>query len=199
MTHPGSAIAALWGAWAISWLVAAVWSRDTQKRLGLGPEVAYRIPLIVGGALLFVRAHGYEGPLRLWHPGWLAAWACVALVAAGFAFAWWARLYLGNLWSASVTLKEGHRIVDTGPYAIVRHPIYTGLLLSVFATSGAKGTVPGIVGALLVTLGFWMKARAEEAWLRQELGAEAYDAYRRRVPMLLPFGPRYSDSPPPAG
>jgi protein-S-isoprenylcysteine O-methyltransferase Ste14 len=190
MSNPGSVIAALWGAWAISWMVAALWSRSTQKRLSLGPEVAYRVPIIVGGVFLFIRAHGYDGPLRLWYPTWMAAWVCVALVALGFVFTWWARIYLGNLWSASVTLKEGHRIVDTGPYAIVRHPIYTGLLLAVFATAGVKGTVYGIVGALLVTLGFWMKARTEEAWLREQLGAEAYDAYRKRVPMLLPFGPR---------
>jgi protein-S-isoprenylcysteine O-methyltransferase Ste14 len=195
--NPGKAIAALWGAWAISWLVAALWSRQARKRLALGPEFAYRVPIIVGGVFLFIRTHGYEGPLRLWHPSWMAAWLCAALVALGFAFTWWARIYLGNLWSASVQLKEGHRIVDTGPYAIVRHPIYTGLLLSVFATAGAKGTVYAIVGALLVTLGFWMKARAEETWLRQELGAEAYDDYRRRVPMLLPFGPRYPPPPPP--
>ncbi|HSM96461.1 MAG TPA: hypothetical protein VLT91_10480 [Rhizomicrobium sp.] len=50
--------------------------------------------------------------------------------------------------------------------------------------------MPGIVGALIITLGMWMKARLEEGWLRQELGADAYDSYRRRVPMLLPFGPK---------
>lgn len=83
-----------------------------------------------------------------------------------------------------------HRTVDTGPYGIVRHPIYTGILIAAFATAAAKGTVMGIAGALVMTLGLWMKARLEEAWLRSELGADAYDAYRQRVPMLLPFGPR---------
>jgi protein-S-isoprenylcysteine O-methyltransferase Ste14 len=190
MTQPASAIAALWGAFAISWLVAALWSRPTAKRLGFGPEMSYRLVTIVGGVIFFMKAHGYEGPLRLWHATWLGAWICVALVSLGFAFAWWARIYLGNLWSASITVKADHRIVDTGPYAIVRHPIYTGILLAVFATAGAKGTITGIVGALVITLGFWMKARFEERWLREELGAEGYDDYRRRVPMLLPFGPR---------
>ena len=54
----------------------------------------------------------------------------------------------------------------------------------------AKGTVFGIAGAAIIALGLWMKARLEESWLRQELGADTYDAYRRRVPMLVPFGPR---------
>jgi len=81
-------------------------------------------------------------------------------------------------------------VVDRGPYGIVRHPIYTGILLSVFATAAVKGTVLGLAGAAIITLGIWMKARLEERWLREQLGADAYDSYRRRVPMLLPFGPK---------
>jgi protein-S-isoprenylcysteine O-methyltransferase Ste14 len=106
---------------------------------------------------------------------------------AGFAFAWWARIYLGTLWSGQVTLKPDHHIVDTGPYALVRHPIYTGILTAVLATMAAKGTLPGVAGAAIILVGVWMKARIEERWLRQELGAEAYDGYARRVPMLVPF------------
>ena len=95
----------------------------------------------------------------------------------------------GQLWSGTITRKADHRIVDTGPCGLVRHPIYTGILLAGLATMLAQGSLPGIAAAVLLT-GLWMKARMEEAWLRSELGAEAYDAYRRRVPMLVPFGPR---------
>jgi protein-S-isoprenylcysteine O-methyltransferase Ste14 len=63
-------------------------------------------------------------------------------------------------------------------------------LLSVYATAAAKGTILGLLGALLITLGVWMKARLEEGWLRKELHPGAYDDYRRKVPMLVPFGPR---------
>ena len=79
---------------------------------------------------------------------------------------------------------------SAGGRGIVRHPIYTGILLAVYATAAAKGTIPGVLGALLVTLGLWMKARLEERWLREELDPGAYDDYRRKVPMLVPFGPR---------
>ena len=103
-------------------------------------------------------------------------------------FWWWARIQLGPRWSGRVTTKTDHRVVDKGLYAIVRHPIYTGLLLAVYGTTALKGTLYGIVGALLVTIGLWMKARLEEDWLRQELGGDAYDGYRRRVPMLIPGG-----------
>ncbi|HVU19321.1 MAG TPA: isoprenylcysteine carboxylmethyltransferase family protein, partial [Rhizomicrobium sp.] len=101
----------------------------------------------------------------------------------------WARIWLGALWSGQVTKKEDHRVIDTGPYRIVRHPIYTGILIAIYATAALKGTVLALAGALLITIGLWMKARLEERFLRDELGRD-YDAYRTRVPMLMPLGPK---------
>jgi protein-S-isoprenylcysteine O-methyltransferase Ste14 len=160
---PGRVIIGLWIVWALSWLVAGLWSDKTVKRVGMGRELGYRL-VVAAGAL--------------------------ALATLGFAFCWWARIHLGRLWSGTITRKADHHVVDTGPYALVRHPIYTGILLAIFATMLAKGSLPGIAAAVLITTGLWMKARLEEAWLRSELGAEAYDEYRQRVPMLVPFGPR---------
>jgi protein-S-isoprenylcysteine O-methyltransferase Ste14 len=188
--EPRAAIVGLWIAFAASWIAAAFWSNRTVKRASLGSEIGYRIVTIVGGLLFFIPAHGYVGPMRLWLVTRDEAWICTSLIAAGFAFSWWARLHLGRLWSGSITRKADHRVVDTGPYAIVRHPIYTGILLAVYATAVAKGTIPGVGGALIITIGIWMKARLEERWLREELGPDAYDSYRRRVAMLVPFGPK---------
>lgn len=186
----GTTIIALWIGFGISWLLAARWSRPVDKRVGLRGELPYRIVLIVGGIVLLVPAHGYYGPLRFWLVTRNDAWTGAALIACGIAFAWWARIHLGNLWSGTITTKTEHRIIDTGPYAIVRHPIYTGILLAIYATAAVKGTVFGIAGALIITLGLWMKSRLEEDWLARELDAGEYDSYRRRVPMLLPFGPK---------
>jgi protein-S-isoprenylcysteine O-methyltransferase Ste14 len=188
--RPGLAIVGLWIAFAASWVVAALWSNKTEKRASLSAELGYRIVLVLGGLVFLVPAHGYEGPLRLWSVTRIEAWVCAGLMAAGFAFSWWGRLHLGPLWSGSITRKAEHRIVDTGPYGIVRHPIYTGILTAVYATAAAKGTILGLVGALVITIGIWMKARLEEQWLRDELGAQPYDVYRRRVPMLVPLGPK---------
>jgi protein-S-isoprenylcysteine O-methyltransferase Ste14 len=108
---------------------------------------------------------------------------------SAFLFAWWARLHLGRLWSSAITRKEDHRVIETGPYALVRHPIYTGLILAIFATAAAQATATSCLGAAFVAFGLWIKARVEERFLTAELGAEAYDTYRRRVPMLVPFTP----------
>ena len=186
---PALAVIALWGGFALSWIAAMTWSSKAEKRVGFGRELAYRIVLIVGGVVFFIPAHGYVGPLRLWFLPYKAVWPVIGVIALGFLFSWWARIWLGSLWSGQVTKKEDHRVVDTGPYAIVRHPIYTGILLAVYATAALKGTVPGLAGAAIITLGLWMKARLEERFLREELGGD-YDTYRTRVPMLMPLGPK---------
>ena len=186
--HPGTAIAKLWLIWAVTWAAAALWADPAQKRAGFRVEARYRVLWLVGAVLLFIPAHGYEGRLRLWIPNLAEAWICVALIAIGIAFAWWARLHLGRLWSGTITAKAGHHVVDTGPYELVRHPIYTGLLLAILATMVAKGTVWGIAGTAVLIIGIVTKARLEESFLRGELGS-AYDDYARRVPMLVPFAP----------
>jgi len=184
VSFPGTWIFLIWTVWALSWLAAAVWSRQTKARPSLAQEMPYRLATLAGVVLLF----GLE--FRSFHHGWdvseAVAWAMVALIAAGFAFAWWARIHLGTLWSGTITRKQDHRVVQSGPYALVRHPIYTGILLSAFATAIARGRWEALIGAALFALGCWIKARQEERFLSEELGPE-YAAYRTRVRMLVPY------------
>ena len=184
-TSPASWIGIVWGVWALSWFLAAIWTRQTTARASWAQELPYRIVTIIGVVLLFGFFRG-----GVFGYGWDVSetelWILLALVVAGFAFAWWARLHLGALWSGTITRKQDHRIVDTGPYALVRHPIYTGILLSGFATAIARGRWEALIGAFLFALGCWIKARQEERFLSEELGPE-YAAYRKRVPMLVPF------------
>ena len=119
--------------------------------------------------------------------GWSGAYALAIATVPGFLFAWWGRVHLGALWSASIARKPGHRVVDTGPYALVRHPIYTGILWAALMTDVAAATLPALVSFAALLGGFWLKAKVEERFLGEQLGREAYHAYRDRVPMLLPF------------
>ncbi len=188
---PVEATFTAWGVWTLSWIAAAFWADRAERRPARGEEWLYRL-LTVAGAFLLFRAAFPNAPAayRLWSFGAAAQWALFGAALAGLAFAWWARLHLGRLWSSSVTKKADHRIVDTGPYAFVRHPIYTGLLLAAAATALAQGSARSVTGLIVFALAFWIKARLEERFLSEQLGAAEYDAYRRRVPMLVPFGPR---------
>jgi protein-S-isoprenylcysteine O-methyltransferase Ste14 len=170
-----------WGLWLVSWLVAASWSARVANRPVFGAQSLYHLITIVGVALLFTDTgapHTLHGA-----PGW----TMFVGVLCGFAFCWWARLHLGAMWSGTVTRKDDHHIVDTGPYRVVRHPIYTGLIASALAQAVLFNEPRGYLGVVFITLGFYVKARLEERFLRQELGPEAYDGYRARVPMLIPW------------
>ncbi|MGQ0533878.1 MAG: methyltransferase family protein [Caulobacteraceae bacterium] len=190
---PGLAIGVAWLAWVASWLVAAAWTRTTVKRAGYWREFPARLVALIGGVLLFA-SFATEGSLFAvrwdavrWDLDERTKWLLFAGVIAGMAFAWWARLHLGALWSGTVTRKQDHRIVDTGPYGVVRHPIYSGILFAVWMTALERERIEPLAGALLLSVGLWMRARLEERFLAEELGSEAYGAYSLRVPMLVPF------------
>lgn len=167
-------------------MLAAFWRDRAAKQPPTRSQIVYRLLAISGAVFLFDRV---IPPLdvRLWR--WPAAvqWAMVVISGCGFAFTWWARIHLGKLWSSNVGRKADHHIVDTGPYGIVRHPIYTGITVASIATAALRATIGAWMGTALLTIGWYVKARLEERFLREQLGADNYDAYARRVPMLVPF------------
>jgi protein-S-isoprenylcysteine O-methyltransferase Ste14 len=187
VTNPEAVTIAAWILWWVLWMAAAVWSDRAVKRPPLRSHILYRVLPVLGGALLLGRFGGESRQLTLWRTPGLISWAMTAVTIAGFAFTWWARIHLGRLWSSSVSRTAHHRIVDTGPYGIVRHPIYTGIIVASAATAAQRGTAQACIGMGLMTLGWYIKARLEERFLRDELGADRYEAYTRRVPMLVPF------------
>jgi protein-S-isoprenylcysteine O-methyltransferase Ste14 len=183
--NPGTLFLLIWLGWAVSWIVAALWTRRTMVSLPWRQAWSYRVVVSIGTVLsLYVRGQAHH---RLWHVGLDGAYVLAGLTFAGLGFAWWARIWLGSLWSSSVTRKEDHRVIDTGPYGLVRHPIYTGILGAALATTVAKATLIGILGFAFLVAGLWMKARFEEGFLQEQLDGGAYAAYRARVPMLVPW------------
>jgi protein-S-isoprenylcysteine O-methyltransferase Ste14 len=183
---PGAAIAAAWVIWLLTWILAAGWSARTASHHDLGAESPSRVLTLAAIVMLMTSYWPLQWGM-LWTIPTLLAWAMFALVVTGFLFAWAARLHLGPLWSSTSAPTEDHRIVETGPYRIVRQPVYAGLLLSVIATAVERGRVEAVAGALVLIAAVSLRAKLEERFLRRDLGDDAYTSYRKRVPMLIPL------------
>ena len=193
---PTFAITVLWAVWYVTWIAAVVFSGKTKVQMRSDMVGWHR--MIGGFGFMFLFSPvtgsdpawwpGFTQPLttKLWSEPLVVQWTLFAAVLAGFAFCWWARLHLGRLWSGLVTLKEDHHIVDTGPYGLVRHPIYSGVMFAALMTGLLKATPAGFLGFIMVTLGFGWVAKVEERFLRAQLGEAAYDGYSARVAMLVP-------------
>jgi protein-S-isoprenylcysteine O-methyltransferase Ste14 len=166
--RPALLFAVIWLGWLISWMVAAaLWSDRTAKRLLTWDVLVYRILILAGVILSLPLIAWHVGARRIWHAGYTGAYLLAGVTLAGILLAWWARIHLGRLWSSGVTRKENHRMVDTGPYSLVRHPIYTGLLASSLATTIAQATATAMAGWILIVLGLWIAGRASRTWPRR--------------------------------
>jgi protein-S-isoprenylcysteine O-methyltransferase len=110
----------------------------------------------------------------------------VALTVAGLVLALWGRFYLGGNWSAQVELKRDHRLIRTHPYAIVRHPIYSGFMLVALGTAFVCGELHELLAFVLILISWPWKSRLEEAFPVAQFGAE-YDQYRQQVKGLILF------------
>lgn len=116
----------------------------------------------------------------------LVFWLGISLEMAGIALALWARLHLGAYWSGRVALKEGHQLIRSGPYAVVRNPIYTGLCLGMLGTAVALGEWRGVLAFGMLLVAVRLKIAVEEPYLAKQFGSE-YNQYRRDVKALIPF------------
>lgn len=180
-------ISVCWVTFAVIWLLAALWTKRSVYQESKAQRLRYTIPILLAGLLV---AKGRRLPDPLSHPvippldalGWIGILLCVA----GLAFCIWARFTLGRNWSGVVTLKGGHELITRGPYALVRHPIYTGLLAMFLATVIVLGHLAGIIAIPLIAVSFWIKLRFEEELMREQF-REEYSAYQRRVKRLIPF------------
>jgi protein-S-isoprenylcysteine O-methyltransferase Ste14 len=147
-----------------------------------------RLALMVGAAALLIDP---SVPPRVLDERFLPSsdvwfWGGAAVTAMGLLFSVWARRHLGKNWSQAVTVKESHELIQSGPYALVRHPIYTGLLLGFAGSAIACGEWRGLLAVILVFWALWSKARLEERWMRAQFG-KSYEVYSRRVTMLVPY------------
>ncbi len=122
---PRSIILVAWIAFLVVWIMAVGWSARTAAHDDLGAESPSRVLTLAAIVMLLV-AYRPQGLGLVWTTPQAWGWPLLGLAIVGFAFAFWGRLHLGPLWSNAVSPTEAHRIIDTGPYGVVRHPVYAG-------------------------------------------------------------------------
>lgn len=186
-SSPIHAISACWILFCIVWVLAAVSTKRSIYRESRTQRLRYWILLIVA-YLLLTRSHRLPHPfnVRILPANEVVQWIAVILCIAGLAFCFWARAILGRNWSGTITFKEGHELIERGPYRLVRHPIYTGLMAMFLATAIAVGQAAGIVAVILAFISFWIKLGAEEKLMLQQF-PDQYRSYQQRVKRIIPF------------
>jgi protein-S-isoprenylcysteine O-methyltransferase Ste14 len=180
-------IPALWIAWLIYWYAARRNNKAVQRRESPASRAAHIVPLALA-IMLFALPDLWRGwlSLRILPFSFVTYWIGIAVLVAGLAFTVAARRHLGGNWSGTVTVKHGHELIRTGPYALVRHPIYTGMLVGFIGSAISLGEVRGVVAVGLVIVAFLIKIRLEERWMTESFG-DAYGRYRAEVKALIPF------------
>jgi protein-S-isoprenylcysteine O-methyltransferase Ste14 len=176
----------LWLVWYALWILAGIGTKRAVERADWGRALGYYIPVLLGYYLMF--GFDFDVPwlqYRIIPRTQPIGIAAILITLAGMAFATWARVYLGRNWSSVPTIKEQHQLIRGGPYRLVRHPIYTGILLAMVGTSLANGKVRGLLSILVLWIGWTVKSRMEEEFMVRTFGAE-YEEYRRATGALIP-------------
>jgi protein-S-isoprenylcysteine O-methyltransferase Ste14 len=169
-----------WAAFWIYWFVAAFsmkrgrvpWSRE------LGIRVAIAVVVLVLVRVGAFRGHGMS--FDLWRAG-----IGLALFGAGLAFAIWARIHIGRNWGTPMSQKNEPELVTSGPYRLVRHPIYAGLLIAGIGTAVTLSWT-GLIAVALACVYFVYSAVVEERNLTEQF-PDTYPLYKHSTKMLLPF------------
>lgn len=169
-----------WGAFWLYWIAAAFsmkrgripWSRELRIRALI---VALAVVLVRFGVF---RGHGVQSDP--WRAG-----IGLALFAAGLLFAIWARIHIGRNWGTPMTQKNDPELVTSGPYRLVRHPIYSGILVANVGTAAALSWF-WLAAFGLAAIYFLYSATVEERFMAEQFPDE-YPVYKRSTKMLVPF------------
>jgi protein-S-isoprenylcysteine O-methyltransferase Ste14 len=156
-----------------------------QREGVLAHVVAYVALLLLGGVVVQL-GFGGGSVLRFAFavPGW-SRWAGVGLGVASMGLFAWTHVVLGRFWSPYLQLRPGHRLVTAGPYARVRHPMYSAILGWMMSLGLVAANWIPLVFAALVAVNFMLRIRGEEEMMLQRFGSE-YRQYMKRTGRLLP-------------
>ncbi len=180
-------IPACWIIWAMIWLFASLGVKKSVRQEEPLSRLGNTIPIWIGAILLAVRP-SWLGPLglRIVPHDLISYRIGAALTVAGLVFAIWARYHLGRNWSGVITLKEDHALIRSGPYALVRHPIYSGLMLAIIGSAIARGNIAAALAIVAMLYAVLRRVRIEESWMSETFGSD-YADYKASTPALIPF------------
>ena len=185
MPSYGKIIIGCWLAFIGYWLVSAFTVKATAERRSFVSMLWYRVPLIIGGIMVGTFGWRYPMSLLLTPDSEATRYAGAYVCVAGLAIAIWARWTLGSNWSSDVAFKQDHQLVKRGPYRLVRHPIYTGVLLMCSAPGIQFGRLHFWLGFIIIGVGLWIKLKQEESIMLKHF--PEYSDYRKQVKALVPF------------
>lgn len=181
---PGILVLACWLSVALYWNINAHSVKPAAEKQRSVDRLA-RMPVWLGFVLFIIAwAHPF-GPIVM-RRSLLSDSLAVAICTLGAILAIWSRKTLGAEWSQDVELKQGHKLVQRGPYSFMRHPIYTAHLLLGLGTAIGSGRLVAFLGVASFIVGFWIKLSQEERLLFRGF-PEEYPAYKARVKALIPF------------
>jgi protein-S-isoprenylcysteine O-methyltransferase Ste14 len=180
----GGIVGGLWGVLILYWVFRAFGNKRSVFKQSRPSRLLY---LVITTGFIYAIFSACQLRVPLVRTTVVTQLVGVLTCAAGIGIAIWARRTLGTNWSGIVTLKEGHTLVRRGPYAYVRHPIYSAILLAAAGTFLAvQPTVQGVFCLCLSFVGLRLKSRLEERVLSQRF-PEEYPGYCREVKALVPF------------
>jgi len=176
----------LWLFFAAYWFVRAFSAKKTVYAESFGARLLQMTLWTIGFFLMYnARLVGTPLATPLTPQNEITTTIGTILVMVGLLFAVWARRHLGAYWSGTVTLKEGHKLIRSGPYGLSRHPIYTGIVFAFAGTVIATGEVRSLVAAAAILIAIAIKIRDEERLLQKHF-PEEYLLYSREVKMIIP-------------
>jgi len=184
--EPMTLVVDAWIVLMLYWAISALRVKRMKYLAPIRVRVVQLLFLVPGCVLLF-KARSRVGLLHLQvlPQTTPVAWTGVAVAWTGIAFAIWARYTLGSNWSSQVAIRENHELIQAGPYRLIRHPIYTGIIIGALGTAILAGQLGAFLGLILITLGFAYKGSQEELHLHATFG-DAWLAHRKRTGMFLP-------------
>ncbi|SPE27607.1 putative Isoprenylcysteine carboxyl methyltransferase [Candidatus Sulfotelmatomonas gaucii] len=184
----GLFIALCWTVLSV-YMICAAFSASRRVESDRGWNWSWLVFAVIVVLFLLLRNDDHLPPYVTWAILPHTPFACFGadlLVLAGLIVALWGRIALGKNWNLYPSFQENHELIQSGPYAYVRHPMYSGLILMFLGTVAWYGTGLGIILFIASLLGIWFKLRQEERILTGHFGA-AYASYEERVKALIPF------------